>query len=185
GFYDIHLDTTNCSTILHLTVYEVTIDTSIVNMGTSLHSPAHEVLFQWFDCNTDMPVPGAVQSDFTPASIGFYRVRLTTIQGCEAFSDCYLVLPVATHEPVNEIQWQIFPNPADDFLVVNVDWQLQQDVSIEIIDLLGRCQLKKALSPGNSEIRLDLKTIAPGMYFAILSKSGNISDVKPFIKIGN
>ncbi|MFZ1676814.1 MAG: DUF6055 domain-containing protein [Saprospiraceae bacterium] len=183
GFYDIHLDTTNCSTILHLTVYEVIIDTSIVNMGTSLQSLAHDVIFQWFDCNSGLAIQGAVQSEFTPSVIGFYKVRLTTIEGCEAFSDCYLVLPVATHEPLNEIQWQIFPNPTHDILYVNADLQLNQNGEVQVSDFLGHVLLNQIITAESSNNLIDLSSLPTGIFLATLRNDKGLSSTKLFSRL--
>ncbi|MEP6793747.1 MAG: DUF6055 domain-containing protein [Saprospiraceae bacterium] len=183
GLYDLHLDTTNCSTILHLSVNEVIIDTSIVNMGTSLQSLAHDVIFQWFDCNTNLPIPGAVQSEFFTSSFGFYKVRLTTIEGCEAFSDCYLVLPVATFDPAHEINWQIYPNPAHDFLTVTTDLQMTSKCELEISDILGHLLFKQAISTGSTNNLIDLSFMPVGVLFVTLIDDKGMLSVKRVLKI--
>ncbi|MGB3077499.1 MAG: T9SS type A sorting domain-containing protein, partial [Saprospiraceae bacterium] len=139
--------------------------------------------FQWFDCNTNLPVPGAVQSDFTPASIGFYRVRLTTIQGCEAFSDCYLVLPTATYAPLNEIQWQIFPNPAHDILYVSTESQTVKDGQLEVTDLLGHILLKQAIAKGSSNNFIELSSLPVGIFLITIQDDKGTSSTRLFTKM--
>lgn len=183
GLYDLFIDTFLCGSILHISVNEINIDTSIVNLGTSLQSLAHEVIFQWFDCTTGLPVQGAIQSEFKPVVAGFYQVRLTTIDGCVAYSDCYLALPVATQDPAYDIFWQIYPNPAQDILNVNTYLQDVQHNDLEIIDLLGHIHIQKKLITDKTLYQIDLKSLPSGTYIARVITGNNHVSTKLFSKM--
>ena len=76
--------------------------------------------YQWWNCDTQLPVDGATSEDFTitdPSQNGNYSVAVT-LNGCDAMSECVLLLI----ESVDEVQvdWSagIFPNPANATLTV-------------------------------------------------------------------
>ena len=76
--------------------------------------------YQWWNCDTQLPVDGATSIDFTindPNQNGNYSVAVT-LNGCDAMSECVLLLI----ESVDELQldWSagLFPNPANATLTV-------------------------------------------------------------------
>ncbi|HFA48398.1 MAG TPA: T9SS type A sorting domain-containing protein [Bacteroidetes bacterium] len=67
------------------------------------------------------------------------------------------------------IDFQLFPNPAQDYLVVNLPEPVNGQC--DVYDLNGRILISKKLS-GN-ELRLELKSIGPGHYYLVLKDGAN------------
>lgn len=156
------------------------VDTTVERLGNSLVALATASTFQWYDCITGLPVPGANQRTFNPASNGTFKVEVTDIHGCNAFSECYDAIIVATHETDN-YHFNILPNPANEYIQVSLEPPLQK-LSIEIFDVLGQLQIRQSFTSGISE-KIDVKELSPGMYLFKLSDDKGIFSVKLFTKI--
>ena len=65
----------------------------------------------------------------------------------------------------NEIN--VFPNPAASEIYLNFHSNLNQNCSIEINDVCGRCALKKAIdaNTGLNKVQLDIRNLDSGVYF--------------------
>jgi hypothetical protein len=72
-------------------------------------------------------------------------------------------------------QWSISPNPAEDFLLIEMG---NESAEIFIYDLLGNEILKTVSENGRSEI--DISALAHGAYFARVNVNGR-SSVKKFV----
>ena len=77
-------------------IREVSINPTITLIGNTLWAQDPDPIYQWYDCASNTPIPGAIQSSFTPTISGSYKVRFTTIEGCVEFSECYDVIIVST-----------------------------------------------------------------------------------------
>jgi len=76
----------------------------------------------------------------------------------------------------NEIN--VFPNPASSEIFINYHSNLNQNCSIEINDVCGRCALKKAIdaNTGLNKVQLDIGNLDSGVYFITIKlKEGVIS----------
>lgn len=93
---------------VNLTIYEA--DTAVALAAGVLTSLDNTAGWQWIDCATLAPVPGATQHSFTPNAVGSYAVIVT--EGfCTDTSSCVQVnlLNQAGFRP--ELNLVIFPNP--------------------------------------------------------------------------
>lgn len=145
-------------------IREVDMDTTVTIVGNTLWTQDPDPIFQWFDCNTGLPIPGAVQSSFTPTHSGSYQCGFTTIEGCEAFSACYDVVVVGTHNPIDELKFEIRPNPASTELYLLFEKINEADLKLEIRDMLGHIVFTKNLEFGETTSRIDISEFAQGVY---------------------
>jgi hypothetical protein len=76
--------------------------------------------------------------------------------------------------------WSIYPNPANDFLQVNLNSSDMNRYEIIIVDLAG----KEILHASLQQNKIDVATLNSGMYFAKLlnHKTRNVVGVKKFVK---
>jgi hypothetical protein len=76
-----------------------------------------------------------------------------------------------------EQKWQLYPNPAQDFITIN----LPSDIAVNylISDMVGR-----KLSTGNTaqQKQIDISTLTPGLYLLSFSDNDNNSHTLKFIK---
>lgn len=78
---------------------------------------------------------------------------------------------------INDLQFSVFPNPANDYLTVSSNQNISE---IKITDLFGRIILKKEVS--DKEMKVDIENFYSGQYIIELTISGMI-ERKSFIKL--
>ncbi|MCC6283503.1 MAG: T9SS type A sorting domain-containing protein [Saprospiraceae bacterium] len=79
-----------------------------------------------------------------------------------------LLDPVSTRQPVAALDCKLFPNPAQDRVVLALQMQDQAEVNIRITGADGRSVLdipKQTYFPGQQQIALDTRRLPTGMYF--------------------
>jgi len=90
-----YLQALNCDTLVWTHVFTVSIDQSVTLDNTILYAVPGYDAYQWFDCNSMMPVAAATGDSFDPDTTGTYAVAIT-YQGCADTSVCMFVqTPVA------------------------------------------------------------------------------------------
>lgn len=109
---------------------------------------------------------------------GNIQVVETTAAGCASAPGILLVeCPLSTEElSDNNFSWNIFPNPAYDFVQVALDGLHQKDVTIELLDLTGRELYKKILKVNSNahQETISLNQFPSGMYLMRLLVDGKI-----------
>ena len=64
-----------------------------------------------------------------------------------------------------DIQHRIYPNPADDFLYIHVDMEVEKEFVIELYSILNSLVYRKDLDKTQLvETMLDVSGLAPGTY---------------------
>jgi len=85
---------------------------------------------------------------------------------------------LSAEEISNEEDFEVFPNPADDFLFVKLN--SAENSEIEIHDLSGRIVLSQSVPNGSKELVMDVKSLASGTYFVVM-KSNVLITVRKII----
>jgi hypothetical protein len=78
--------------------------------------------------------------------------------------------------PVERVKTKIFPNPANDFILVDIDYTIN---SLVITDIIGRTYITSSQIDFTGKI--DISNLSPGMYFLTIN-SKNASETIIFIK---
>ena len=121
-----------------------------------------------FDKVGDIYITGGFKSTLTLegteplTSLGGYDVLFLKISG---------LLPREENEETNEIEFlsaiSIYPNPAVESITISFNNITTSDDYIKIIDILGNEILVKNLDGiEETEINIDISSLAPGIYFA-------------------
>ena len=92
--------------------------------------------------------------------------------------------------PINALKkpasdFVIYPNPADDRLVVEFDLKKDADVQLQVINSTGQtvvAQRQSNLGKGNQQMMVDTKNLTAGMYFVRLMESDEMVIKKLVIK---
>ena len=152
-------------------------DNTIVQNGITLSSAANGVLYQWIDCITNLPVPGATNQSFTTTEvIGTYAV-VVSLNSCTDTSNCISVDQSGIHEsaPVFEIT----PNPAQESVLIS--WGNQVLEMIEITDEAGKLVYRKVVDATQNQMEIPLTKMAAGLYHLHLI-SGSMVSIEKLIK---
>lgn len=108
--------------------------TLVVSPNSLIAPPGY--LYQWY--NQNGPISGATSATLTsPPFGGFYYCVMSSITGsCSSISDTVGFF-VGTEEYSLE-QIRVYPNPATDFVTVDIPQSLPGDVSLRLTDMAGR-----------------------------------------------
>jgi hypothetical protein len=152
------------STVVLNLGYEIaTADVNVFGGVITTNQPGAS--YQWFDCETNLPIPGANSQFFVPELSGDYGVVVTTSAGCTATSDCSNVTSVS--EAGKPSPWVVFPNPAIDYvMILNAP-----NRTFDILDNTGR-QVSTFRTSSEGQFRADLSALSAGIYFIRDTSSG-------------
>ncbi len=170
--------TDNCSNTTtqtqNVTVTGVDVGTTMASDGITMIATNNNagVTYQWIDCETNAPVAGATNVNFTPTYGSDFAV-IVTENGCSDTSACVNSTVGLTNISIDE--FNLFPNPTTGQFTVSFDGEIK---SIEMIDVTGRIVMKETTL---NEGMVDASILAPGKYMVRLTaENGNIL-TKPIV----
>tara|TARA_Y100000766_G_scaffold166571_1_gene143118 strand:+ start:931 stop:1431 length:501 start_codon:yes stop_codon:yes gene_type:complete len=91
------------------------------------------------------------------------------------------VTGTASVQEESKFNFRISPNPASNIINLSFDNIVNEDITIEIYDLLGRMNRSVISNTKNGKINLDISELSRGIYIAKV-KSGVSISIKRFIK---
>jgi hypothetical protein len=125
------------------------------------------VTYQWFDCATNLLIPGETGQSFVPSMDGNYAVQVTS-GTCVDSSECnsyYIGMEDLSHV-VNLI---VYPNPSSGMVTfLNEGGTIQ---NIQIFDLAGKI-MNNVSNINTNEKVLNLEGLSKGIYIAEISIEG-------------
>jgi subtilisin family serine protease len=126
---------------------------------------------------------GATESEICVSEAGNYSVMVKNEDGCFGFSNPILVEPLSVTE-LNELSFNLFPNPVNNRLNLNLSQPINQSLSIEILDLSGRVIFAKdeAIKPGEVNYLHNTAQLSEGIYFIRLFNQNEQTTLK-FAKV--
>lgn len=145
--------------ILDLTIYSAPND-SVFHQGGSLYAFDSTATYQWFNCDTRLPIQGATQRRFTPSQNGTYAVALTS-QLCSDTSGCMVVSDVGLLHSGKEVI--IYPIPSSRMLRIASVSQIDQ---VELKDALGQVVISESVH--KTQMNLDVNALPNGYYVLTL-----------------
>lgn len=94
--------------------------------------------YQWYKGAS--PLAGATSQIYFAATPGNYKVKVTTVSGCNKTSSTYsIVKPCKEFEEIEKIsQLSVFPNPNDGNFTLLFNSECNAELDIEIFDAFGR-----------------------------------------------
>lgn len=164
--------------ITHLHVH--TIDTSIVQTGPLLSSNATGVNYQWIDCDTQLPLPGATNQSYTAIANGNYAVRVSD-NWCTDTSGCRQVKGLATSQ-FDQTKLLIYPNPVLDQLIIDCSGNNSGGYEIRLTDLIGQTIMKMTNPKSFGQVTLPLRELQPGCYLLHVETKDGKLEVRKIVK---
>jgi len=164
--------------IINLTVYKM--DTSITVNGNMLTSNSITpfVNYRWLNCtNGFSAIPGENHQSYTPVTNGNYAVAIT--QGiCKDTSSCYQVTVVGINTLNLKNEATLYPNPASDNVIINIDRSKNMDLTLNIYNVMGILVSSEILKQNNRKI--NIRDLSNGIYMVTI-KSKEWSENKKLI----
>jgi len=184
GVYTVVYSNSNgCDSTIMLVLTENIVNINVTLQGGTLTAQATNVQYQWIDCATNQPIPGANSSSFTPTVTGQYAVQITNAFGCTGKSECKLVQVVSVGEPLSQADWRIQPNPASQLATVVLNEAVEGDLQVEVYDPAGRLLRQQHVASGTNQVALELTDFPDGMLLVRLVSAGGTSS-KLLMKAG-
>jgi carbonic anhydrase/acetyltransferase-like protein (isoleucine patch superfamily) len=181
--YDTIIDDGMCGLHVHGSLGAFDVDTTLLLMGNTLEVQEPAFFVQWYDCETNLPIEGALGKFFTPIHNGYYKAKIITLDTCEVFTGCHYVLGVGIENPSTDLNWRVSPNPVHESLYLEFASPLPSRLSLEIVDMLGKIQLKEIVAEGTSSYSIDVLNLLPGFYTIRAVDKNHHGDFRKFIKI--
>lgn len=153
----------------------VSVDNTVTESGATLTANQTGAAYQWFDCDTSLPIDGATNRSFTPNSAGNYSVTITS-GSCTETSACFF-FETLSEPPFTENELKVFPNPVKDEL--RIETSIDSVKTIRLFDVTGKLTLTKEST--SKSIKLDTRMLSNGIYFLTVktfNKSGTYKIVK-------
>lgn len=119
---------------------------------------------QWYK---DMEIiPGATDQRYTPEENGKYY-DVVTENGCSSDSSNNIDVSIIQVQEKTLGSVQIFPNPAEDFIVIRTSGPPDQPFEVILFSSYGRFLRKYEIAGGPffNEFKIDLTDLEPGAYF--------------------
>lgn len=133
--------------------------------------------YQWYDCDSNLPVSGATNQSFTPTYTSDYSVQVGT-GNCTVTSACTNVV-VSTNELYENslANFELYPNPASNSISIK---NLEIGSTIHFIDMTGKVVVERIVS--TSEVSLDLTPFNSGIYFVkVMNNASSLTQTKKLL----
>ena len=170
-----------CDSVVTLDLTINNPDTSVSRNGIELTAQETAATYQWLDCNNAFsPIAGATARVFTPVNNGNYAVEISK-NNCTDTSGCYAINSVGLNS-FTEGSLKVYPNPTESVLMVELN-RVYFPATLEITDARGKIMSAKTVhNPKEEALRLDVSSLAAGLYFLRVSWENQRTEVKKFIK---
>lgn len=165
-YQDTLTNSLGCDSVLQINLTITAIDTTVnYSLGTSnptLKAEETGATYQWIDCATGKPIPGATNNTFAPTYNGSFAVELTK-NNCVDTSGCHSLTNVSIQDLEFARSIKLFPNPTSD--VLNLEFsEVFGNIEIVINDVAGK-EVLRATRKQKKYLEIDLQKLANGAYF--------------------
>jgi hypothetical protein len=181
GFYTIHIPLpSGCDSIINLNLSLTTINVNLSVVGNSLSSAAFGSTISWIDCSTNTVL--ATGLSYAPTVTGTYGAIISS-NGCSDTTACYYFYIPASNgiNNVDNDKWiQLYPNPAEDDVTLNINCEVCKQLKMELMDISGRILRVENVSNKKQFIihRADIKA---GIYFIRLTNENGLQVMKKLV----
>jgi photosystem II stability/assembly factor-like uncharacterized protein len=158
---------------------------TVILVGSFLTTTTNANSFQWY--LNGSAIPNATAQTILPTQAGYYSV-LAANDGCKSSSDSYLFETNSNTANISDINQifssiEILPNPVKDELIIKYIMIFTSDLSIQIIDGIGKTVYESNLKSNENinEQRLNMQFLSSGVYFLNLKNQNGSAQIK-FIK---
>jgi hypothetical protein len=164
-----------CDSNFLINFTQIIIDTSVVFANnTTLISNAIGVTYQWIDCSTMLPVPGATSATLNTMQAGSYACILS--QGsCVDTTGCYNLSEEPNLTSGHKILSRLYPNPSKDIfhLVLSRNYK---NVELEVRSIEGQLIWEKYFDNiSNTNIHFNASS---GVYILSIKQDSNLLQQK-------
>lgn len=109
------------------------------------------------------------------ASIAYFKVEVTDKTNNKKDTLVYTTVDAsAVVERANEYSISFYPNPAQNELFINAEFESGNNVAnVTLVDMLGHVVRRKVIS-GSSNVFVDVSDLPSGLFFLVVEKEGEV-----------
>ena len=144
----------------------------VLQFGDTLTAIGDNIInYQWF-VNGDS-VPGATSNFYIAEESGYYNLVVENQEGCQSASDSIQIIISGIGDNVDEIGFEIYPNPVrmNESFYINLS-SMQDQLEIELHDLTGKLVFEQKLR--GLKVELNKSRIKEGFYLVSIIMEGQI-----------
>ncbi|MFZ4569410.1 MAG: YHYH protein [Bacteroidota bacterium] len=93
-----------------------------------------------------------------------------------------MIISSIEEEPSDEIFATVFPNPANELLIIQAIGLVKKDIQVELYDIKGKIVSKTKVLQGSTIAFIDVQTLYSGTYFIKLNSENSIQTKKIIIQ---
>jgi len=161
-YFETFTAASGCDSIVQLILTSPSFNLAISQSGPTLISQQPTGPYQWINCATGQPMPGATGQFFTATANGQYAAVLTQ-GGCSDTSVCVTVTGISTGLMESEQPLlSIMPMPFDDQLTISI--QDGKSAQLLISDLSGRVVIRDFEVVGGETKTISTEKLGSGIY---------------------
>lgn len=135
------------------------VDSSVTISDVNISANSTSGTYQWFNCDTNVPIAGETNQTYTPTVNGNYAVEMTN-GTCTERSACVNFSTLSLENfTANEVK--VYPSPVTSIL--KIDNFTQTEVQVTIYDISGKLVATKTSQ--NEHIDFKIEKNAAGVYF--------------------
>lgn len=153
----------------------VSLDNTVTQTATSLISNETLASYQWYNCDTNSEITGAVNQTYLPTLNGNYAVEINN-GSCTEISSCINFSSLTMDDFLTE-NLSVYPNPISSIL--KIENLKIEELEITVYDILGK--VISTIESKKEYIEINLEKESAGIYFitiALRSKSSTFKMVK-------
>lgn len=175
AFHSIH----NCDSIITISLFVITVDTSVSITGNTLTANMAAMTYQWLDCGTMTPIPNATNQSYTPIANGHYAVIITD-STCSDTSSCYNIFSVGMPENMLANTLFIVPNPSAGSFIIRFMMGNSAVIKLKITNTMGDIILDETMAASKGILSKEIleNTISNGIYFLNIAAGDSIINKK-------
>jgi PKD repeat protein len=162
------------------------ISTTSAGMKTQFDASATQnaVTYEWDFGDGSAVVTGQVMPQHTYLTPGlFYKVTLKVTNTCgDASVQSYRLNQIGVEEFTSAVSFELFPNPADDFVTISADRTSLKIMSAHIVDATGKVVIQTSFDSAGSTYKVNLAELADGYYIIKLFTDKGIFQRKLIVK---
>ena len=149
---------------------------------TTLRSSEAGASYKWY--RNGNRLVGETNQDLFITQGGNYQVEVYNAFGCFRRSTGFVISStgLSVEELLKDVS--IYPNPTSSQVSIVFNWALESDLSVEVIDMLGRSLYNGSIDAGDVSHTIDMSSITAGTYQLIVrdNETGN-STIERIIKV--
>jgi len=170
-------DGNNCSNTATKTINVNPLPDIATNLsGLTISANQTGAIYQWLDCNGNLPIAGATNSIYTASINGDYAVMIT-MNGCEDTSTCVNINITGIEKTVeNSNQLNVFPNPGNGILTIKSTSEGVYTIKNESGQTIQSFNLNTS-----NNYTINIKNLSSGIYFIVGFNNNQITNQKVVI----